>query len=402
MVVSLPCDKNKGFTDLIHREFRVVEVTREEDGVGICAGAYLVGGRPVMSIQSSGIGNMLNAMMSLTACYGLPLVILASWRGVDDERIEAQKPFNTRIRELLKVYGIDCTDIADPGDIPAIGRAVKDVYAGGRISVVLIRPRMWGRSERIDPDYPPRGRRVSLRLEKEIRQPTMTRLEAISAVMGSVGRDDIVVSNIGVPSKEVFASGDRPLNFYMLGSYTQATPIGLGMALCTDRRVVVVDGDGSLLGSSVFPDLACETPPNLTVVCVDNGTFGSTGNQINPAYDRVDIGAVAMAFGLDVETVYDREGIVEAMSHTGRTRFIQAMIVPRNSDADNIALTAEEIRDRFMDAVRSRCRLSLGSSGPRFQAFMGNRPRERTPKIILFRNNAANGIKSDSPESRIW
>ncbi len=353
MVVSLPCDKNKGFTDLIHREFRVVEVTREEDGVGICAGAYLAGGRPVMSIQSSGIGNMLNAMMSLTACYGLPLVILASWRGMDDERIEAQKPFNTRIPELLRVYGIDWTDIVDPGDISAIGRAVKNAYANGRIFVVLIRPRIWGKSERTDLYYPPRGRRVSFRLEKEIRQPTMTRLEAISAVMGSVGRDDILVSNIGVPSKEVFASGDRPLNFYMLGSYTQATPIGLGMALCTSRRVVVVDGDGSLLGSSVFPDLACETPSNLIVVCVDNGTFGSTGNQINPAYNRVDIGAVAMAFGLDVETVYDCEGVAEAMSCTGRMRFIQVMIIPWNSDATNIVLTAEEIRNRFMDAVRS-------------------------------------------------
>ncbi len=375
MVVSLPCDKNKGFTDLIHREFRVVEVTREEDGVGICAGAYMAGSRPIMSIQSSGIGNMLNAMMSLTAYYGLPLVILASWRGVDDERIEAQKPFNTRIPELLRVYGIDCTDIADPGDIPAIGRVIKDVYAGGRISVVLIRPRMWGRFEVTNLDYPSRRRKISLRLEKEICQPTMTRLETISAVMGSLGRDDIVVSNIGVPSKEVFASGDRPLNFYMLGSYTQATPIGLGIALCTDRRVVVVDGDGSLLGSSVFPDLACEMPPNLTVVCVDNGTFGSTGNQISPAYDRVDIGVVAMAFGLDVETVYDREGVAKAMSHTGRTRFIQAMIVPQNSNAANIALTAEEIRDRFMDAVKSRCRLPLESSSSGLQAFVGNRPK---------------------------
>ena len=71
VVVSLPCDKNKGFTDLIHHRFKVVDVTREEDGVGICAGAYLVGSRPVMSIQSSGMGNMMNAIMSLTACYRL-------------------------------------------------------------------------------------------------------------------------------------------------------------------------------------------------------------------------------------------------------------------------------------------------------------------------------------------
>lgn len=109
----------------------------------------------------------------------------------------------------------------------------------------------------------------------------MTRLEAISALADAVGEEDILVSNIGVPSKELFASLDRPLNFYMLGSYTQATPIALGMALSSDRRVFVVDGDGSLLRSSIFPVLAAEKPVNLTILCVDNGTFGSTGNQIN-------------------------------------------------------------------------------------------------------------------------
>lgn len=349
-IVSLPCDKNKGFTDLVHHEFRVVDITREEDGVGICAGMFLMGKRPVISIQSSGIGNMLNAMMSLTACYRMPMVILASWRGVDDEKIEAQKYFNCRIPELLRVYDIDCVDISEPDQIPLIGKAVEDAYFGNRICVVLIHPKMWGKSERTDLDYPSRERDVSFRVEKHVAQPTMTRLEAIQAMMGTIGDGDIVVSNIGVPSKEVRASKDRDLNFYMLGSYTQATPIGLGMALSCDRRVVVVDGDGSLLGSSVFPVLACEMPGNLTILCVDNGTFGSTGNQINPAYDRVDIGIVAEAYGIPVDTVYDADGVRESVVKSGM-RMVQAMIVPKNSSAENIPYSAVEIRDRFMKAL---------------------------------------------------
>ena len=122
-------------------------------------------------------------------------------------------------------------------------------------------------------------RDVRFCLDKHVAQPTMTRLEAISALADAVGEEDILVSNIGVPSKELFASLDRPLNFYMLGSYTQATPIALGMDLSSDRRVFVVDG--SLLRLSIFPVLAAEKPVNLTILCVDNGIFGSTGNQIN-------------------------------------------------------------------------------------------------------------------------
>lgn len=350
IVVSLPCDRNKGLTDLLHERFRVVDVTREEDGVGVCAGAYLVGRRPVMSIQSSGLGNMLNAMMSLTACYGLPLPILASWRGMDDETIEAQRPFNSRIPELLAVYGIGCVDIASADDIPMIGEAVASAYRDRSIVVVLIRPSVWEGSERISSEYPSRARHVEVSVSKDVCEPKMTRLEAIGAAMSAVDEGDIVVSNIGVPSKEVMASRDRPLNFYMLGSYTQATPIALGMAVSAGRRVVSIDGDGSLLGSSILPVLACERPHNLKVVCVDNGTFGSTGNQINPAYRCVDMGAVAAGFGIPVETVDDAAGVEAAVRRDGFL-MVQAMILPGNSGSPNIAMSAAEIRDRFMGAI---------------------------------------------------
>lgn len=349
-VVSLPCDKNKRFTDSLYGRFRVVDVTREEDGVGVCAGAFLAGLRPVMSIQSSGIGNMLNAMMSLTACYRLPLVILASWRGLEDERIEAQRCFNPRIPGLLSVYGIGCWDVAAASDIPKVGKAVERAYRENTIEVVLIHPTMWEGSDRLFSveDYPAERSGYPVRYEGPAGQTGLTRLEAIGRIMDSVDDDDIVVSNIGVPSKEVYASRDRPLNFYMLGSYTQATPIGYGMSLGTDRRVHVIDGDGSILGSSVLPVLSGEMPENLTVYCLDNGTFGSTGNQMNPAYSRVDMAAVAAGFGLRTIDAGSGDDIPSAV---GSGAFVRIRILPGNSRSPNIPLSAAEIRDRFEKAL---------------------------------------------------
>lgn len=351
VIISLPCDKNKRFTDHIHTCFDVIDVTREEDGVGICAGAYLAGKRPVMSIQSSGLGNMLNAMMSLTGCYKMPLVVLGSWRGVDGEKIEAQIPFNSRIPELLKCYDIGCYDVATADDIPKIGEAVKDAYDNLRMNVVLIHPKLWEGAVRLGCEYPSRKHTASVDVSFDVPDPSMTRLEAIGEVMSSVKEEDVVVSNIGVPSKETFASGDRPLNFYMLGSYTQATPIGLGIAMSCKRRVIVIDGDGSMLGSSIFPVLAQYHPDNLTIVCMDNGTFGSTGNQVNPAYSDVDMACVASGYGLPVSSVNDRAGIKEALGQDG-FRFIRTLIRPGNSDSPNLTLRATEIRDRFMSAMR--------------------------------------------------
>lgn len=352
MVASLPCDRNKALTKALPEHFKVVGITREEDGVGICAGAHLVGTRAAMSIQSSGLGNMLNAMMSLTSVYGMPLPVIASWRGTDDEPIEAQRPFNSRIPELLDVYGIEYKIFETKDDLGGVKDVVAKAFEEDRITVALIKPECWRNA---DPEtvFGRRARSSDLTHHRRITEPKMFRLDAIRSVMDTVDDDAVVVSNIGIPSKETYASRDRDLNFYMLGSYTQATPIGLGMALNTERRVIVIDGDGSLLGSSVLPVVSQEDPSNLMVICVDNGTFGSTGNQITCAYSSVDMELVAKAFGIrDTMSASGLCGIVEGIrrKQTG-TRFLHVMVKPGNSRSPNIPLTAKGIKERFMRAV---------------------------------------------------
>src|SRR5665648_1224499 len=82
VVLTLPCDRIKALLSMTESEFFTIPLTREENGIGICAGAYMAGARPLMMIQSTGLGNMINAIASLNQVYDLPLPIIASWRGV--------------------------------------------------------------------------------------------------------------------------------------------------------------------------------------------------------------------------------------------------------------------------------------------------------------------------------
>jgi sulfopyruvate decarboxylase subunit beta len=185
------------------------------------------------------------------------------------------------------------------------------------------------------------------------RDPVMTRYDAIRAI-ADVLDDEAVVANIGVPSKELYAANDRDLNFYMLGSYTQATPIGLGLALAADRDVVVLDGDGSLLGTAVLPVVAAEAPENLTIVCLDNGAFGSTGSQPTPAARLVDMELLARATGIrNTRKVQDERELGEAWEERGDRgpRFIHAVLKPGNAAVPNIPLNPAEIRERFVRAL---------------------------------------------------
>jgi sulfopyruvate decarboxylase, beta subunit len=354
LVCSIPCDKAKGLFYRLPDEFRHIGLTREEDGVGISAGAYLAGARPLVAIQSSGLGNMLNAILSLTVTFGLPLPVLASWRGCEGEKIPAQVPFNRPLPKILAAAGIACTEVSGPDAAPEIGRAVAAAYRDHLPHVILVKPDCIAETGVSAPAGSTAPRPFSVCYTRGWRTPVMTRYDAIRTIAG-VTDDEVLVANIGVPSKELCAARDRPENFYMLGSYTQASAIGLGMATARpDKRVTVIDGDGSLLGSAILPVIAASGRDNLTIVCLDNGVFGSTGNQPRPGQDRADLALMALGAGFTrVVTMHEPgelEGALAAKTGDGPL-FVHARILPGNSDVPNISLSPAQIRDRFMAAL---------------------------------------------------
>ncbi len=357
MTVVLPCDRTKELCSLLETETQTITVMREEDAVGLCAGLCLAGKKPVVHIQSSGLGNMFNAIMSLTMLYGLPLPILASWRGVYHEQIPAQVPFNIHIPGLLNVLEIPYTIISEPSEFDRIRDVIQDAYTHSRPHVALLSPKVWecDRCSIKKFGFPARKRDVALRYNRTIPEPVMTRADAISAI-ADVLDDELVVSNIGVPGKELYAASDRDENFYMLGSYTQASPLGFGISLGTRRDVIVLDGDGSLLGTAILPVIATEKPENLTIICLDNGAFGSTGNQMTHAWNGVDMELYAIAAGItNTSKVHTADELKRAFQNRGKGPcFIHLLLKPGNSDVKNIPLSPIEIKRRFIgsfDAV---------------------------------------------------
>ena len=144
----------------------------------------------------------------------------------------------------------------------------------------------------------------------------------------------------------------------MLGSYTQASAIGLGIAtVLPEKQVIVIDGDGSLLGSSILPVARAAAPKNLTIVGLDNGVFGSTGNQPRPGRDTADLALMARAAGFErTVTAHDPGELENALREASGSgpAFIHVRILPGNSTVPNIPLSPEQIRDRFATALEER------------------------------------------------
>ncbi|MEN6329345.1 MAG: thiamine pyrophosphate-dependent enzyme, partial [Methanobacteriaceae archaeon] len=107
----------------------------------------------------------------------------------------------------------------------------------------------------------------------------MERIEALEQITSQLD-EELVICNIGFPSRELYHVNDSPHHFYMLGSMGMASSIGLGLAMAQERKVIIFDGDGSLLmnlGSLVT--IYNQSPRNLVLVVLDNECYGSTGNQ---------------------------------------------------------------------------------------------------------------------------
>jgi sulfopyruvate decarboxylase subunit beta len=356
---SLPCEKIKSLLRRVDEEFFHLPLTREEEGVGISAGAVLSGKRPAIFVQSSGIGNMINALLSLTGFYQLPLAIFVSWRGVYKERIEAQLPMGQRLPGMLKAAGIPHSPVTTMGDFKGIGRRLEAVYRKNSLHAFLLSPALWEGSGPEDDKPEKRGHKKKAAdygptMVRQASSPRFTRFEILSSIAPYLD-SKVVVCNLGIPSKELYFIKDQPSNFYMLGSMGMVTPIGLGIALTSEKEVVVIDGDGSLLmNPGTLATAASCAPKNLTIIGIDNGSYGSTGDQPTLTGSCVDLESLARGFGIkDTYKVSRKKELVDTLKRPhDRMRFIHVLAVPGNRDVPNIPLHHLAIKERVQGFLR--------------------------------------------------
>ena len=180
----------------------------------------------------------------------------------------------------------------------------------------------------------------------------LRRRELTHRLVAQLHHDEAVIGGIGFANFELWGAGQRPQNFYMLGSMGLAIPIALGVALAQpQRRVIALEGDGSVLMQlGALSTVAKLKPRNLIVVIQDNGTYQITGGQ-KAASDTADLIGIARESGLPNSAWAADDADFEAMT-------AQALhqdgpwIIGCRIDTDKPQSTTERdptrIRDQFM------------------------------------------------------
>jgi sulfopyruvate decarboxylase subunit beta len=170
--------------------------------------------------------------------------------------------------------------------------------------------------------------------------------------------DQLVVCNIGLPSQELHMIDDQPTNFYMLGTMGLASSIGLGLALSQKEKVIAIDGDGSVLTNlGTLPTIANNVADNFILLIIDNGSYGSTGDQPTYAGKKTSLTDVAKASGCENVVECRAENTLDVMKKAlegNQMTIIVCKCESGNVKVPVITMDPVVIRDRFMKEVISK------------------------------------------------
>ncbi len=283
----------------------------EGGAMGLAAGHYLATGQiPVVYMQNSGEGNIINPLASLTDpdVYNIPVLLVIGWRGKPGVHDEPQHVKQGKVTTgLLNVMGIDYTVLSKEEDKAEaqIKKAVAYMQATKQCYALVIEKDTFDAY-------------ALKNIEKN--DLTMSREEAIQTVAAALDAKDCIVSTTGMISRELFEyrtfKGEgHERDFLTVGSMGHASQIALGIALAKqDRKVWCFDGDGaSIMHMGSMAIVANKTPKNYVHVVFNNGAHDSVGGQPTVGL-KIDLPAVAKAVGYKASiSVDNKEALVAAL-----------------------------------------------------------------------------------------
>ena len=127
-------------------DMRLVALTTEEEGVGLAAGAWLGGGRTALLMQSSGVGNCINAIASISRACQFPLLMVVTMRGEWEEFNPWQAPMGTIVEPVLKLCEAEVYRARKPEEVAGLAkRAAQLAFGNDRIVALLLSQELIGR-----------------------------------------------------------------------------------------------------------------------------------------------------------------------------------------------------------------------------------------------------------------
>ncbi|MBQ9315001.1 MAG: phosphonopyruvate decarboxylase [Clostridia bacterium] len=325
----------------------------EGNCTALAAGYHLATGKiPVVYMQNSGIGNIINPVASLLneKVYGIPCVFIVGWRGEPGIHDEPQHVFQGEITIKLledigiKTFVIDKTTAeAQMEDYVSQSKAITE--RGNSVAFVV--------------------KKGALSFDKNVKysnENIMKREDIIRHIVDHTG-EDIIVSTTGKASRELFeireANGQsHKYDFLTVGSMGHSSSIALGIALQKpNTRVWVIDGDGSvLMHMGAMAVIGANSPKNMIHIVINNGAHETVGGMPTVS-EKINLPKIAEGCGYpeihSVDSFSELDRLLEKVKEFDRLTFVEIKCsIGARDDLGRPTTTAKENKINFMNYLK--------------------------------------------------
>jgi len=144
-VTTVPCKQLAGVIEVLEGENRLLHVpcNKEDEGIGLCAGAYMGGRRPAIIMQNTAIGVVVNAIVTLIQYYQIPLPMLISYRGEVGEKVACQVEMAVHTKALLAQLSIPTYHFHKPEDADELDGILKHTQMCKKPVAILTDATFW-------------------------------------------------------------------------------------------------------------------------------------------------------------------------------------------------------------------------------------------------------------------
>ncbi len=308
---GVPDSQLKALTSCLYEKYGIdgkhhVIGANEGACLGLAAGYHLSTGKlPVVYMQNSGEGNIINPLASLVndKVYAIPVLFVIGWRGEpgvkDEPQHICQGEVTIRLMEDLDVKTFVIGKETAVSEVKEAMDGFNELFAKGKQAAFIIR------KGALEFDG-----KVSFSNGYELNR------EEVICRIARVSGDDPVISTTGKISRELYEFRDREglmheTDFLTVGSMGHASSIALGVAINKpDRRIWLIDGDGAfLMHMGSLAVIGAQSPENLVHIVINNSAHETVGGMPTVA-SEMDIPGIAKSCGYAyAASVSDLEGL---------------------------------------------------------------------------------------------
>lgn len=265
---------------------RHIIAANEGNCAAIAAGYHLATGKiPVVYMQNSGEGNIINPLASLLneKIYSIPMIFVVGWRGEPGVHDEPQHIFQGEITcELLSLMGVKNFVVdkeTSPDELQRVMEEFGKILAAGSCVAFVIRKGALTYDEKLS-----------------YKNPFAMRREDVLKKIVDVAAQDFIIATTGKTGRELFEirealNQNHAHDFLTVGSMGHCSSIALGLALSRPEKTFwCIDGDGAaIMHMGALAVIGSVKPRNLIHVAINNGAHESVGGMPTAAVNLSDV-----------------------------------------------------------------------------------------------------------------